>query len=198
MKDYEQNSNGQYYLPIKFTSHMSLSTHFLYVFVIVFSLFLAVYFSFSRSMNFVIFAFLCALCGIYALIQWIFYGVLKLGKIEIDDRELVFKTITSNKRVPWEKVNEMGTKVISGRYGAKSNVFHIGLSEEDDELPFFRKILAKLFGVRGIEYGIPISYFPKINRIKLMRTINVIIDSRCPRVEGSEEYEDDVYPEDEI
>lgn len=198
MKNYEQNSKGQYYIPIKFISHMNLSTHFLYVFIIIFSLFLAVYFSFNRSINFIIFAFASAIFGIYTLIQWIFYGVLKLGRIEIDDRELVFRTITSNKRVPWEKVNEMGTKVITDRYRAKSSFFNIGLNEEDDELPFFRKILAKLFGMRGIGYGIPISYFPEINRIKLMRTINDIIDSRCPRVEETEEYEEDVYPEDEI
>lgn len=198
MKNYEQNSKGQYYIPIKFISHMNLSTHFLYVFIIIFSLFLAVYFSFNRSINFIVFAFASAIFGIYTLIQWIFYGVLKLGRIEIDDRELVFRTITSNKRVPWEKVNEMGTKVITDRYRAKSSFFNIGLNEEDDELPFFRKILAKLFGMRGISYGIPMNCFPEINRIKLMRTINSIMDSRCPRLEESEKYEEDVYPEDEI
>ena len=198
MKNYEQNSKGRYYIPIKFISHMNLSSHFLYVFIIIFSLFLAVYFSFNRSINFIVFAFASAIFGIYTLIQWIFYGVLKLGRIEIDDRELVFRTITSNKRVPWEKVNEMGTKVITDRYKAKSSFFNIGLNEDDDELPFFRKILAKLFGMRGISYGIPMNCFPEINRIKLMRTINSIMDSRCPRLEESEEYEEDVYPEDEI
>lgn len=196
MKDYENNSTGQYYLPLQFTSHMNLSTHLLYIFVIVFSLFLAVYFSFNRSINFVIFAFASAIFGFYTLIQWIFYGVLKLGKIEIDDRELVFRTITSNKRVVWEKVSDI--KVISTPIKVTSNVFHIGVNEEDDELPIFRIILAKLFGIRGIEYSIPINCFPEINRIKLMRTINDIIDSRCPRVEEAEEYKDDVYPEDEI
>ena len=191
MKDYENNSTGQYYLPLQFTSHMNLSTHLLYIFVIVFSLFLAVYFSFNRSINFVIFAFASAIFGFYTLIQWIFYGVLKLGKIEIDNRELSFRTITSHKRVLWENVNKV--EVVTVPFKVSSNAFRIGLIENDDELPFLRKVLAKFFGIRGIEYSIPVNCFPEINRIKLMRTINDIIDSRCPRVEEAEEYKDDVF-----
>lgn len=198
MEKYERNPNGQYYLPIEFTSSMSLSTHLIYIFIIIIFLFLAVYFNFNLTAKSVLFPPIGILCGIYTLVQWIFYGVLKLGKIEINGHELCFRTLVCNKRVSWEKVNEMGSKAIeSGRYGGKRNVFHIGLNEEFDELPFFRKILAK-FGVTGISYGIPMNCFPEINQIKLMRTVNGIMESRYPRTEESEEYDEDVYPEDEI
>ncbi len=198
MENYEHSSNEQYYLPIKFTSNMSFSTHIFHILVIVISLILAIYFSFYQSINIIIFAVLCGICSIYTLTQWIFYGVLKLGKIEIDDRELYFRTLTCKKCVIWEKVNEMGTKTISGKYGAKSDIFSIGLNEEVDELPFFRKILAKLFDVRGIQYYIPMQYFPQINRISLMRTINSITEVHYPLTEEADECEEDVYPEDEI
>lgn len=196
MKDYENNSTGQYYLPLQFISHMKLSTHILYVFIIIFASILAVYFSVNHSINYVVFSTASAVFGICTLIQWIFYGVLKLGKIEIDNRELSFRTITSHKRVLWENVNKV--EVVTVPFKVSSNAFRIGLIENDDELPFLRKVLAKLFGIRGIEYSIPVNCFPEINRIKLMRTISDIIDSRCPRVEEAEEYKDDVYPEDEI
>ena len=196
MKDYENNSDGRYFLPLQITSHMKLSTHFIYIFLIAFSLFLAVYFSFNRSINYVVFAVISALFGICTLIQWVFYGVLRLGKIEIDNRELSFRTITAHKRVLWENVNAV--RIVTAPFKVSSDSFRIGLRENDDELPFFRKALAMLFGMRGLEYGIPVGCFPEINRIKLMRTINDIIDSRCPRVEETEEREDDVYPEDEI
>lgn len=198
MKKYERNPNGQYYLPIEFTSSMSLSTHLIYIFLIIAFLFTAVYSNFNLTPKSFLFPPIAIICGFYTFVQWIFYGVLKLGRLEIDDRELSFRTLTCNKRVPWEKVNEMGTKVIEGgRYGTKRNVFHIGLKEEFDELPFFRKILAK-FGVTGISYGIPMNCFPEINSIKLMRTINGLMDSRYPHAEESDEYEEEVYPEDEI
>ncbi|MBO5333442.1 MAG: hypothetical protein J6B37_04930 [Clostridia bacterium] len=200
MESYERSSNEQYYLPIEFTSNMSFSTHIFHILVIVVSLILAMYFSFYQSINIIIFTVLCGICCVYTLTQWIFYGVLKLGKIEIDDRELYFRTLTCKKRVIWEKVNEMGTKTISGSYGAKTNTFSIGLNEEVDELPFFRKILAKLFNVRGIQYSIPMQYFPQINRISLMRTVNGIMETRYPVTEETDkdDYEEDVYPEDEI
>ncbi len=197
MKKYERNPNGQYYLPVEFTSSMSLSTHLIYIFLIIAFLFTAIYCFFNLTPKNILFPPIAIICGIYTLVQWIYYGVLKLGRLEIDDRELSFRTLTSNKRVPWEKVNEMGSKVIeSGRYGNR-NVFHIGLDEEFDELPFFRKILAK-FGVTGISYGIPMNCFPEINQIKLMRTVNGIMESRYPHTEEANEYEEDVYPEDEI
>lgn len=199
MEKYERNPNGQYYLPIEFTSSMSLSTHLIYIFVIIAFLFTAVYSILNLTPKSVLFPPIAIICGFHTLVQWIFYGVLKLGRLEIDDRELSFRTLTCNKRVPWEKVNEMGSKVIaSGRYGTKRNVFHIGLNEGIEELPFLRKLLANLFGIRGITYSIPMNCFPDVNQIKLMRTVNGIMESRYPRTEESDEYEEDVYPEDEI
>lgn len=198
MEKYERNPNGQYYLPVEFTSSMSLSTHLIYIFLIVVFISSAIYFNFNLTTKSFLFPPIGIICGVCTLVQWMFYGVLKLGRIEIDDHELVFRTIACHKRVPWEKVNEMGTKVINGRYGAKSNVFHIGLNEEDDELPFTRKILAKFFSVRGIPYSIPMNCFPDINRIKLMRTINGIMESHYSYTDKTNENEEDIYPEDEI
>lgn len=198
MKKYKRNPNGQYYLPIEFTSSMSLSTHLIYIFLIFAFISSAIYFNFNLTAKSFLFPPIGIFCGICTLIQWIFYGVLKLGRIEIDEHELVFRTLACHKRVTWEKVNEMGSKVISGRYGAKSNAFHIRLNEEDNELPFIRKVLAKLFGMRGLPYSIPMNCFPEINRIKLMRTINGIMDSRYPRIEDTTEYEEDAHSEDEI
>ena len=199
MEKYKHNPNGQYYLPIEFTSSMSFSTHLIYIFVIFAFMLLSVHSIFNPSPKTILFPPIAIICEIYTLVQWFFYGVLKLGKIEIDENELYFKTVSGSKRVSWEKVNEMGTKVIvSGRFGTKSNIFDIGLNEEIDELPFFRKILAKLFNIRGIPYRIPMNCFPEINRIKLMRTINSLMESRYPRIEEMDGSEDDVYPEDEI
>ncbi len=199
MEKYERNPNGQYYLPIEFTSSMSLSTHLIYIFLFIAFISTAIYSNFNLTPKTFLFPPMAIICGIYVLVQWVFYGVLKLGKIEIDENGLYFRTLTCSKHVSWEKVNEMGSKVIeSGRYGRKNNVFNIGLNEEIDELPFFRKILAKLFGMRGIPYGIPMNCFPEINRIKLMRTVNSIMDTRYSHTKTSDEYEDDVYPEDEI
>ncbi len=97
MENHKCSSNERYYLPIEFTSNMSFSTHIIHIIIIVFSLVLAIYFSFYPSTNIIIFASLCAFCSIYTFIQWIFYGVLKLGKIEIDERELYFRTLTCKK-----------------------------------------------------------------------------------------------------
>ena len=198
MEKYKRNPNGQYYLPIEFTSSMSLSTHFIYILIIIAFIFSAVYFNYNLTAKSLLLPPIGMFCGICTFVQWIFYGVLKLGRIEIDEHELVFKTITCHKRVPWEKVNEMGTKVINGRYGTKSNVFHIGLNEDDDELPFIRKFFAKLFGLRAIPYSIPMNCFPDINRIKLMRTINGIMKSHYSYTDKTNEDVDDIYPEDEI
>lgn len=187
---------GRYYLPAKFQSSMALSMHILYLFMIVFFTIAIVFVPEYKSPTAKdIFLVICAgFLVIFSIINWLYFGVFRLGTVEIDNYGIHIRTLSVKKSIRWQNIKYMEITNGPTVKNVSSKVLQIILIEGDGSESAWERLNAKLTG-NCFTYNIPLSSFSDVPWDVFMRTVNGIFDSISVPTDVIEE---DVYPEDEI
>lgn len=171
----------KYYLPAKFQSSMSFSMHALHLFMIVFFGF-AVFFvpdyeyPVAKDIFVVVFS---SFMLVFSIVSWLYFGVLRLGTIEIDNYEIRIQTLFLNKNIRWQNIKHI--EIVNGATvkGVSSKVLQITLIEGDGTESAWERLNAKFTSNRFV-YGIPLDSFSNVNWNIFMRTINGIFETITP------------------
>lgn len=186
---------GKYYLPAKFRSSMPVSMHILHltmsVFFIIALIFIPDYKNPTAKDILMIIS--AGFLVIFLLVNWLYVGALRLGKLEIDNHGIYLHTLTLKKNIRWKNVKYIGITDGPRVKGASEKVLQIILFESDGTESAWERLNAKLAG-NYLTYSVPLSSFSDIPWDVFMRTVSGIIDSISVPVEEKEE----AYPEDEI
>lgn len=186
---------GKYYLPAKFRSSMPVSMHILHLTMSVFFAIALIFVpNYANPTGEDIIMIICAVIFVvFLLVNWLYFGALRLGKLEIDNHGIYIHTLNLKKNIRWKNVRYIGITDGPRVKGVSAKVLQITLFESDGTESAWERLNAKLAG-NHLTYSIPLSSFSDIPWDVFMRTVSGIIDSISVPVEEKEE----VYPEDEI
>lgn len=115
MKYLAEENNGKYYLPVKFRSKIPLLYHFGYISLIV--IFSVPIFLMSKEEwgNDIIFVKILALIfNILLMYCWLFTGVLKLGRVELDRKLIYIRTPFKKRTFLLRDIHDM--YIINAKY----------------------------------------------------------------------------------
>lgn len=182
---------GKYYLPAEFRASMPLSMHFLHLsMAIVFALVVIFLPDYSnptyKDMFFVISG--CVFV-IFCITNWLYWGVFRKGRIEIDNYGIHINTLYVKKSFRWQDISYIG---LTKNYPKSLQII---LYQNDSSETKMDKLNFKLLGSTKPIYNISLVCFSDVPWDSFMRTVNGIFDSITPPVTIAEE---DIYPENEI
>ncbi len=179
MKNFDKNT-GKYILPAEFRALMPVSLHLLHIaFIIIFTLaaiFLPDYDS-PTSKQIIMIISICILV-VFLIINWLYWGVLRKGKIEIDNQGITIDTLYVKKSFCWQDISFIGFADSYPKGNQK--VLQIRLFELNGDESFMDKLNFKLLGKTTPTYNISTACFSDVNWYAFMRTVNEIFDSRNP------------------
>lgn len=179
MKKFDKNT-GKYILPAEFRSSISTSMHFLYLFLtVVFALIAIIFPNFDSPTSEKIFGVVvsCLLAALW-VINWLYWGVLRKGKIEIDNQGIIIDTLYVKKSFRWQDISFIGFADSYPKGNQK--VLQIRLFELNGDESFMDTLNFKLLGKTTPIYNISLACFSDVNWYAFMRTVNEIFDSINP------------------
>lgn len=183
---------GKYYLPAEFRASMPVSMHIVHLsLTIVFALIMIFLPNYSNpTIKDIMLAIASCLIITFCLVNWLYWGVLRRGKIEIDNREIRIKSLYMKKSFRWQDISFIGLTSVYPKF------LQITLLEFSGDESLMDKLNFKLLGRTRPIYNISLVCFSDVPWDVFMRTVNGIFDSIAIPVDVTRE--EDVYPEDEI
>ena len=186
------NNTVKYYLPAEFRASMPISMHILHLsMAIVFTLVLIFLPDYSTPTYKDIFLIISSsLFVVFCIINWLYWGILRKGKIEIDNYAIHINTLFVKKSFRWQDISFIG---LTKTYPKSLQII---LYQHDSNESKMDKLNFKLLGSSKPIYNISLVCFSDVPWDSFMRTVNGIFDSFA--VPDCTAEEDEVYPEDEI
>ena len=175
MKKFDKNT-GKYILPAEFRASMPVSIHLLHITLILFFT-LAVIFLPSYeapTLKQIIMIISSCILVVFFIVNWLYWGVLRKGKIVIDNQGIEINTLYVKKSLRWQDISFIGFADSYPRSNQK--VLQIRLSELNGDESFMDKLNFKLLGKTTPIYNISIVCFSDVNWYAFMRTVNEIFD----------------------
>lgn len=179
MKNFDKNT-GKYILPAEFRASMPVSIHLLHIFaILIFTsgiIFLPSYNALTLKQITMIIS--SSILVVFFIVNWLYWGILRKGKIKINDQSIEIDTLYVKKSFRWQEISFIGFADSYSRSNQK--VLQIRLPELNGDENFIDKLNFKLLGKTTPIYNISIVCFSDVNWYAFMRTVNEIFDSINP------------------
>ncbi len=174
------NNTGKYQLPAEFRASMPVSMHFLHLFMtIIFASFIIFLPNYEcLTIRDIIFIITSCIIVAFCIINWLYWGILRKGKIRIDNQGIEIDTLYVKKSFRWQDISSIG---FADSYPRRNQrVLQIKLFELNGDESFMDKLNFKLLGKTTPIYNISFVCFSDVNWYAFMRTVNEIFDSINP------------------